>query len=312
MIRATILFVFLLLASCGEEPAGPRPEPVVVYAAYDDLNYLPNLFLGFTDSSGIHVTVRNRDADTIVGEVINNEGSPPADVLMTRSVHGAWQAADEGALRPVINENIERSVPALLRDVDRQWVAVSTRVAAIAFDERVVDMGTLQSYAGLGDESWAGKLCLSSSALHSNRTLIAMLVDQLGRRDAELAVRYWVRNLALPPFDTQEDLLAGIASGTCAAGIVWIPQSETAATESGPTNFFVPASAVFDIEAMGVARHAREPETAVALIEWFVNEAEHPGHVRDVDVKMLVEREIGVAGWRGEEARLLAERASYR
>lgn len=310
----TPFLILLMLAACGsgEDGNGPRPEPVVVYAAYEDLNYLPDLFLGFTEETGIYVTVRNRDAQTIVNEVINDEGSPPADVLLTRSVHGAWRAADEGALRPVIGEEIARHVPMNMRDPDHQWVGVSARVAVLAYDERIVEPSTLESYAALGTEAWAGRLCLSSSALPENQTLIAMLIDDLGARPAELAVRYWARNLTLPPFESQLDLLAAIESGTCAAGIAWLPQAKLGETGPGPVKYFLPPAAVVDIEAMGVARHARQPETALALIEWFVEHAEHVGQIRDVDISVLRPRELAVAGWRGAEALKLAERASYR
>ncbi len=36
------------------------------------------------------------DAGTIVDRVIENRGSPPADLLMTSTVHGAWRAAEAG------------------------------------------------------------------------------------------------------------------------------------------------------------------------------------------------------------------------
>ena len=313
-MKLTRVLLLLALVGCGDsdELAGPRPEPVIVYAAYEDLNYLPNLFLGFTEETGIYVTVRHRDATTIVDEVINDEGSPPADVLLTRSVQGAWRAGDEGALRPVISDDIARHVPEMLLDVDRQWVGVSARVAALAYDERTVDPATLNSYAGLRDDGWKGRLCLSSSALPENRTLIAMLVDELGARDAELAVRYWVQNLALPPFETQAEMLEAIEAGTCAVGIAWRTQAELDADASGFVRYAVPPAAIVDIEAMGVARHAREPESALALIEWFVANADHAGRVRDVDVSGLRSRAIAAAGWRGSEAGELAERARYR
>ena len=101
---AGFAWLTLLLAACERAPEtvpATRHEPVVVYASYGDEEYLPALFDSFTASTGIPVTVRHRREEQIVAEVIGNSGSPPADVLLTRAVHGIWQAADEGALRPL-------------------------------------------------------------------------------------------------------------------------------------------------------------------------------------------------------------------
>src|SRR5210317_723766 len=126
---AACLVAALTLTACERptnEPAAPesRPEPVVVYASYEDENYLPSLFAAFTRETGIPVTVRHRPEQQIVDEVIEKRGSPPADVLLTRSVHGIWRAADEGALRPLQSETVSGFAPGWLRDPDGYWTAI--------------------------------------------------------------------------------------------------------------------------------------------------------------------------------------------
>ena len=125
---ATVLLGALALCACerpAPETAGEtaQPEPVVVYASYEDQEYLPSLFAEFTRESGIPVSVRHRPERQIVSEVIEKRGSPPADVLLTRSVHGIWRAADEGALRPLLSETVSGLVPGWLRDPDGYWIA---------------------------------------------------------------------------------------------------------------------------------------------------------------------------------------------
>ena len=125
----------LWLGACSREAATPangdaagsfRPEPVIVYAAEDSMSRLPGAFEEFTRLTGIHVTVRQRDAATIVSDVVNNHGSPPADVLLTPSVYGGWKAADEGALRPLgietpgdVRKTLRRSGRGLVFDIQR-------------------------------------------------------------------------------------------------------------------------------------------------------------------------------------------------
>jgi len=126
-----------------------------------------------------------------------------------------------------------------------------------------------------------------------------MLIAELGVRPAELVVRGWVQNLALPPFDTQQQLLAAVRSGTCDYGIL----SESI-VDSG-VHTIVPEPAFFDIEGIGIARHARYPESAQRLIDWVLA---RNAALPDTAING---RNIGLAGWHDEDAQLLAERAAY-
>ncbi len=299
--------LLLLLAACGRGSSQPevaatiRPEPVVVYAAHDDPTYWPGIFAGFTRETGIRVTVRQRDAATVVNEVIENHGSPPADVLLTPSVHGVWQAADAGALRPLRSDALTARVGEALRDPDGYWVAARARTAVVAHAAEFADAADIAEFTDLGKATYDGKLCLTSSSLPLNRVLIANLIDRYGAREAELAVRHWVRNLALPPFGSEASLHDAIADGTCMLGIL----SSDAAAGQPTIDVVTGNGAVVDIDGIGIARHAREPESALMLIEWLIGSGavalSTPTRVRPV----------ARAAWRIDEAIRLAERAGY-
>ncbi len=343
MKRAAGVLLLVLLAACGgETPDAPEPAteettadpraPVVVYASYEDGNYLPQLFQAFTEETGIRVNVRTREQSINVGDVIANRGSPPADVLIVDGVHELWRASDEGALRPLAIEGLETLVDPRFRDPDGQWVATSIRAATIVFDPAVIDPSGISTYEDLGDEALQGKLCLSSSALPTNRALIAMLIDQLGVRPAELAVRYWVRNLAVPPFEGDDRLLDALEAGTCGIGIV-SSQAAYARLDGVETPGWMvhfTDSLYANVEGAAVVRHAHQPEHAHRLVEWLLQVSQQQRHAvgtmtipanRAAAVEMswareqldaITDREVSVAGWRDEEAILLAERARYR
>ena len=112
--------------------------------------YLPALFEPFTAATGIRVTVRHRREEQIVAEVIENSGSPPADVLLARSVHGIWQAADEGALRPLQSPQSTEAVAEWLRDPDGYWAATGYTPIGIAIDPGSVDVAAISDYGDLG------------------------------------------------------------------------------------------------------------------------------------------------------------------
>jgi hypothetical protein len=107
-----------------------------------------------------------------------------------------------------------------------------------------------------------------------------------------------MQNLALPPFDSEEELLMAIRSGTCGLGILSHLQANGVVTST-------PRPAYFDIDGVGIARHARYPDSAQLLVSWMVSQK------RWKPPAGVVERRIGIAGWRDEDAQLLAERAGY-
>jgi iron(III) transport system substrate-binding protein len=297
MKRLAVIVVICLqaLAACD---SAPRPEAVVVYATAVDETMLMKRFADFTNETGIPVIVTFGDSYTNTENVMGNRGVPPADVLLTSTVTDIWRAADVGALRPIHAAAME-SVPKVLKDPDGLWAAVDVRYAVIGISPRV-QVGRVSDLDGLAHAKLRGQLCLSSSTLPVNRTLVAMLIEELGVKPAERMVRAWVRNLALPPFQTEAKLVAALQSGACGYGIF----SSSIKTEG--IKRISPKPLYIDIDGVGVARHARHPESAQTLVNWMLAENELREPVSSNG------RNIGLAGWRDEEAALLAERAAYR
>lgn len=313
-----VFFGVLLLAACTPDAPveeGPPAEPVVVYAAYDDRIYLPTLVNEFTQDTGIIVIVRNGSLPGIVDDVLGDRVAPPADMLITPSVAGVWRVAEEGELRPNYSDVVAANVPTWLRDPDKFWSALSYQKAVLVYDPDEFDASELSAYEDLAAEKFRRKLCLTSSERTINRTVIAMLTNKLGARNAELAVRSWVANLAQPVYDDEEQLLRALAAGVCAVGIV--SSSATATIANDALQVHTPAETYVDIEAVGVTRHARNPDAAIALIDWMLQ--------RDIQIRhaaqnsafpVLIEAEgkhniVAVASGQ-EEAAKLAERARYR
>ncbi len=275
MIRiAACLLPALVLCACERPapqagaPTTARPEPVVVYASSEDENYLPSLFAAFTRETGIPVTVRHRPEQQIVDEVIGKRGSPPADVLLTQSVHGIWRAAEEGALRPLQSQKVLARVPGWLRDADGYWTAIGfSPLRVLCNADRAENCDGVAAYADLGKPEFQGRLCLSASTLAVNRTLVAGLIADHGLRPAELIVRGWIANLALPPFESEAALLQALEAGGCGLAVA----SSLAFNRFNPATVAAiwPQPGYFDVVAAGINRHARSPEAARRLVEWL-------------------------------------------
>ena len=281
----------LALAACGSE--GPEPA-VVIYAPVEMQEGLQN----WLAESGFAVTVVPGSSADHVNKVINKMDIPRADIVVTSSIVDLWRAADEGALRP-IQGGAFAAVPSQLKDPDASWAALDYRYALIAAGPGAGEV-LPRTYADLGQPELASKLCLSTSALPANRVVVSMLVEEVGLKSAERIVRRWVRNLAQSPFATEAELVAALEAGSCGFGII----SGNAATDS--LLRIRPKPAYLDIDAIGVARHAENAEAAQLLLDWMLSARvlEEPSDTNGSN--------ISIAGWRDEEARLLAERAGYR
>ena len=292
-MRRIALLLCALMSGCSS-PA-PPPAALVVYAAVDDAERLAATLDEFTGATGIPVDIRAGTATEHVNAMIAKTGDP-ADVLVADDVIEIWRAGERGALRPIASAAMNEH-HASLRDPDGLWFVNEIRPLAVARAGDAVPW--LTSVEELGDPSFAGRLCLSSPALVDNRALLATLIERKGVLEAERLVRRWVRNLAQAPFADEASLRAAIRSGDCDYGIVSNPH-----TVFGNWDKVSPQA--YGATALGIGRHASSPEAAQALADWVL---------RNASVRIPSYADLphaGIAGWRDEEARLLAERAGYR
>ena len=291
-----VVMTFVAVAMLGCESETPR-LPVVVYAPDGEASELEKQFAEFSSETNIPVSQIWGDSTANTDNLIDNTNKT-ADVLITSNVADIWRAADKGALRP-IRAIALADVDPLLKDPDGFWAAIAVRLHAIGMQKGPA-RSLVASYDRLASPELRGQVCLSSSNLHTNRSLIAMLINDRGVKKTERLVRAWIQNLAAPPFPSQDELIAALRNGTCGYGIVsGVPDIEEIAT-------VLPEEGYLDIHAIGIARHAGQPESAQRFVEWMLQN-ESVRLQGDSD-----RRPVGIAGWRDEDARLLVERAAYR
>ena len=276
------------LSACDSEV----PVPVVVYAPAEFEEQLHARLA----NSDFAVTVIAGNSAEITGKVISKQDSPRADVLITSNAMDIWHAADEGALRPIDEESLAE-VPAALVDPDGAWVALDHRQVLIGVAPGTDPVASLME---LGAPGAAGHLCLTSFGLAANQALVALLIDELGVKPAERLVRSWVRNLAAAPFPDELQLLAALQKGDCEFGIVsGIPDGSSVSS-------IVPQPGYLLIDGIGISRHAENADAAQGLVRMLLS-----GYQAG-ELQGSAASNAGIAGWRNEEARLLAERVGYR
>ncbi len=297
----------ILVVACGGADVPPAAEarkaPVVVFAAFEDDEELRGEMANYSEESGVRVIIRRGTAEGIVNDLIANRITPGADVLMTRSVVDVWQAAEEGALRAIVSDAIIDRSPAWSRDPDNLWTSTNARTAVIAYDAAAVDFQSDLDYASLAEQRFEGELCLSSSQNRVNQLVMAMLIDELGVRETQSIVRGWMNNLAIPVLWSDDEVLAAIGDGQCKLGLV-----SSSGAMATALSLHSPARAFADVDGLGIARHAHNPDGALALLDWLTarSSVRDPGEAGAVS-----EKNVGLFAWHQNDAILLAERVQY-
>jgi iron(III) transport system substrate-binding protein len=216
-VLALALAAPLALSGCGL--LGGEEADLQVYSArhYD----LEKAFEEFTDETGITVEFLYGD-DAELLERLKAEGEDtPADVFMTVDAGMLWNAGEQGVLAPIDSPALDEAVPADLRDPDGRWYGLAARARTIVYNPDAVDPSEFDakdSYAGLDDPKWAGRLCMRGETEAYTQSLVASLIDLHGREKAQEIVDGWVAN-DVEIYSNDVEMLEAIDAGGCDVGI---------------------------------------------------------------------------------------------
>lgn len=253
-------------------------QPLVVYSSLPE-EVVRAVTEAYTATSGVPINYMLGSGPTLIQKLVAKEHRPGADMLLIRDAGHLAMAVDEDVLRPTNSEKLRKNIAAKLRDPDHYWFGLSFQAVTIVYDRRTVDPSKLAGYAALGDEIWAGQLCLLNSTRPSSRTLVAHLIDELGERDAEVVVRRWLMNVVAPVFSTGRSLIAAIEEGRCQLAFVGSDAVARSVIEGYAPHVahhwpsINDGGAQLNLIGAGVTRHAGNPANAVQFLEWLAEES---------------------------------------
>lgn len=216
-LLVTALLAPLALSGCGI--LGGEEADLQVYSArqYD----LEEAFKEFTDETGITVEFLYGD-DAELLERLKAEGEDtPADVFMTVDAGMLWNAGEQGVLAPIDSPALESAIPEDLRDPDGRWFGLAARARTVVYNPDAVDPADFDpedTYAGLGDPEWKGRLCMRGGTEAYTQSLVASLIDLHGREKAQEIVQSWVDN-DVEIYSNDVEMLDAIDAGGCDVGI---------------------------------------------------------------------------------------------
>ncbi|PLY16864.1 MAG: Fe(3+) ABC transporter substrate-binding protein [Sedimenticola sp.] len=249
-------------------------EQIVVYSARNE-HLIKPVFDRYTQKTGVEIKYITDKEGPLLARLKAEGANTPADMLITVDAGNLWHAAQEGVLAPLESETLLANIPAHLRDPQKRWFGLSVRARTIVYSSERVNPGELSSYEDLADPKWRKRLCLRTSKKVYNQSLVAMMMERLGKEQAEEVVRGWVANLAVPPFSNDTKAMEAVLAGQCDVTIVNTyyfgrMQSKDPAIKLA---LYWPNQADsgvhVNVSGAGITRHAKHKQAAIDLLEWL-------------------------------------------
>jgi len=310
-------------------------EELVIYSARKEPLIKP-LFDTYTAKTGVAIKFITDKEGPLLQRLLAEGAETPADILMTSDAGNLWQSAQEGLFASVESPILEKNIPAHLRDPENHWFGLSIRARTIVYHTGRVNPADLSTYEDLGDLKWRGRLCLRTSKKVYNQSLVAMMIESLGKERAEAIVRAWVENLAVDVFADDTRVMEAMAAGQCDVGIVNTYYYGRLLEEKPglALALFWPdqngGGVHVNISGAGIIKYSKKQKEALSFLEWLSSEEaqgffananlEYPANPQVPSHPLVAswgafkpsEMNLAKAGELQQEAVMLMDRAGYK
>ncbi len=308
----------LVVSGCGFLGIGDEPADLQVYSArhYD----LEEAFADFTDETGITVEfLYGEDAGLL--ERLKSEGEQtPADLFMTVDAGYLWNAARQDELAAVDSPVLDEAVPADLRDPQGRWYGLALRARTVVYNPDAVDPAEFDpqdTYAGLTDPKWQGRLCMRDETASYTQSLVASLIDLRGREYASRVVQGWVDN-GVEVMSNDILLLEAVDAGECDVAITnhyYLARELEADPDLNVEPYWASqegAGTHVNISGAGIVKSSDSPKQARRLMEWLAadGQSDFVDANHEYPVNPDVEPEPLIAEW-GEFDRMPVNAEAY-
>lgn len=283
-LRAAGIGVVALAATAGCGVFGAEDADLQVYSARKYGS--EEVFATFTEKTGITIDFIFDDNATLLERIKAEGESSPADVYMTVDAGNLWNADQQGVLEPLRSRTLEKAVPARDRAEDGAWYGLAKRARTVIYDPDQVDPAELdaeETYAGLTDEKWRGRVCMRDLDETYMTSLVASLIDLYGEERAEQIVQGWRAN-DVTVMGNDVLIIEAVEAGTCEVGVVnhyYLARELEAAREQGSDLdaelYWASqegAGTHVNLSGAGVVKTSDNPEQAQELLEWMATEGQ--------------------------------------
>jgi iron(III) transport system substrate-binding protein len=300
-LAATTLAGFIGTASLAQN----RTKEVNVYSGRH-YNTDKQLYAEFTRRTGIKVNLLEGKDDELIQRLKSEGTNSKADLLVLVDAARLYRAQQDNLFRPIQSAELNKDVPANLRDPGGRWFSLTRRARPVMVNTALVNPKLIRTYADLTRPELKGKLCLRNRASVYNQSLVA---DELVRRGAA-ATRQWVAGVVANRkgafYTSDTTMVRAVGQGECGATIAnqyylaRLLSGDNTADRNVARKVRVvwPNPTHVNVTAGGVTRSSRNPEGARRLLEFLASPSSGEGYA-------AANNEYPLKGW-GNNATLKA------
>ena len=210
-----------LLAACGGAAAGTTSggsgnTTITLYnGQHPELTQA--LVSAFEKQTGIHVKVRTDDGIVLADQILQEGSHSPADVYLTENSPELMLLTQHNLLAKLPG-SITSQIPAQYNSPTKNWVGISVRVSALAYDPALVSSAQLPaSILDLAQPQWKGKVAIAPTD-SDFVPLVGAVIAKYGKQ----AALNWLRGLKdnATEYADIESVVAAVNKGQKAVGII--------------------------------------------------------------------------------------------
>lgn len=172
------------------------------------------LFDLFTKETGIKVNTIFA-SQGLVSRIKSEDKNSPADLLITSDFGRLADALEAEIARVVQDKQVEKNIPARLRDSQGRWFGLTQRARIIYAAKERVAPNEITSYADLADQKFEGRICMRKGTHDYNISLIASVIAHEGKERARQWLEGVKNNLAQKPQGNDRAQVKAIFNGIC-------------------------------------------------------------------------------------------------
>jgi iron(III) transport system substrate-binding protein len=276
-----VVALALVGSACGSETDSSvngdgSSAPVVVYSGRSEA-LVGELFVAFTNETGIEVDVRYGDSGEMAALVLTEGSSSPADLFFSQDA-GALGAVEEASLFATLPSETLSLVESKYSSQKGNWVGTSGRARVVVYNPSLVDTPPA-GIDDLLDPKWSGKIGYAPTNASWQSFVTALRVTR-----GEDATRTWLQGFAAnKPVAYEKNAVVrdAVNSGDVALGLTnhyylyeKIAAEGTAAVVA-KNHYFVngDVGGLVNVAGVGMLQSSKNQKSALALINYLLSPA---------------------------------------
>jgi iron(III) transport system substrate-binding protein len=213
----TLISASLLSACGGASAAGGSGDTTITLYSGQHPQLTTAIVSAFEKQTGINVKVRSDDGIVLADQILQEGSHSPADVYLTEN-SPEMMLLTQHHLLTTLPSSITSQIPSKYNSPTGNWVAISLRVSALAYDPSRVSGSQLPaSILDLAKPQWKGKVAFSPT----DSDFVPLLGGVIATYGQTAALN-WLRGLKAnaTSFADIESVVAAVNKGHASVGII--------------------------------------------------------------------------------------------